>query len=88
MLNVASNSIKREGPLQRVQVELEPFRPGECKICVEQYDAKLGWYTAGSIRIPYDQLACLESTLKQIQAEHTAAANDDDKVIPVCFGRG
>lgn len=85
MLNVASHSFKHAGCPQRVKVELEPFRPEECKIRIEQFDAKLGWYTAGSLRVPLDQLPDLQEALAKVQAAQARAAEDHSKVIPVSF---
>lgn len=84
-MNLAAKPAKRERPRQRVQVERELFRPGECKICVEQFDAKLGWYRAGSVRIPFDQLTELQEELQRIQAQNAEAENDSSRIIPVCF---
>jgi hypothetical protein len=66
---------------RRIQVELEPH-PLEknVKIRVENYDDKLGWYTAGSLTLPLHQLPLLEQAIEQMRA--LEASEDGDKIIP------
>ncbi len=53
---------------QRVQVVLERTTLGQrVKIDVESHDAVLGWYTAGSLALPLDQLPILEQALEAMR---------------------
>lgn len=70
--------------IQRIQVEVEgPATSQRLKIAVENFDAGLGWYSAGSLSIPIHQLPLLEQQLEAIRQEPAARAVDSDhNVIP------
>ncbi|MGH9341783.1 MAG: hypothetical protein ACRD1R_19890 [Acidobacteriota bacterium] len=53
---------------ERVQVELESE---QIKIRSERYDENLGWYTAGSLSLPLNQLALLEQALELAKNRRT-----------------
>jgi hypothetical protein len=53
---------------QRVQVELELHRTGrQVKIRVESHDEHLGWYSSGSLKLPFHQLPLLEQALAEMR---------------------
>ena len=66
---------------QRIDVELD--RSGvqeQVKIRIESFDENLGWYTAGSIRLPLHQLPLLEQAIEQMRRREFE--EDEGKVLP------
>jgi len=56
--------------IQRIQVEFESQPTGRCvRIRVENYNANLGWYTAGSLSFPFHQLPLLEQAVRELGAQ-------------------
>lgn len=62
---------------QRVRVEWET---GRIKICVECYEDCLGWYTAGSLSFPQDQLPVLEEAIQRSRIG--SGEKKSGKVVP------
>ena len=60
---------------QRIQVVLER---GQVKICLERFDDHLGWYIAGSLVVPAEQVPALQQALQRLGASET----DDDAPPP------
>jgi hypothetical protein len=68
---------------QRVQVELEPHQAGpRVKIRTENFDAKLGWYTAGSLSLPLHQLPLLEQAVEEMRSRECSNRDSTRKIIP------
>jgi hypothetical protein len=68
---------------QRVHVEIEPHDAGQrLKIRVESYDDKLGWYTAGSVALPWDQVPLLEQAMEEMRSRQAADPACSSKIIP------
>lgn len=54
---------------QRVRVEMESHPAGKrVKIRLENYEERLGWYTAGSLCLPLHQLPLLEQAVHDMRA--------------------
>ena len=54
--------------LQRIQALAEQ---GQVKICLERFDDHLGWYIAGSLVFPAEQVAVLQQALQRIGSSQT-----------------
>jgi hypothetical protein len=68
---------------QRVTAEMELHRSGKrVKIRVENHDAQLGWYVAGSISLPLQQLPLLEQALEAMRTGTLDEASPDNNIIP------
>jgi hypothetical protein len=58
---------------QRIQVIKETNGTDKTvKISVERYDAILGWYSAGALRIPLHQLPLLQQSLEEMNCANCA----------------
>jgi hypothetical protein len=61
---------------QRIRVEMDRQRGcPQVKICVESFDAGLGWYSSGALELPLHQLPLLEQAIAEMRrnaAEHRA----------------
>jgi hypothetical protein len=83
-LDVVSSEPSAHG-YPRVQIETEPFRPGEVKIGVEQFDERLGWYTAASLRVPLAQVPALQEALASLLNQVRQSEVEEGKIIPLSF---
>ena len=67
---------------QRFIFEMEPHGTTKrLKIRVENHDAGLGWYTAGSLSLPLHQLPLLEQAIEDMRRQELAD-DDSGKIIP------
>jgi hypothetical protein len=67
---------------QRVRVEMESHPTGKhVKIRVENYEERLGWYTAGSLSLPLHQLPLLEQAVADMRS--CEASEEENKIIPI-----
>ena len=68
---------------QRVRVEMESHRTGRrVKIRLENYEERLGWYTAGSLSLPLHQLPLLEQAVEEMRVADLSEEPLSDKIIP------
>ncbi|MFB6345396.1 MAG: hypothetical protein ABEK50_06450 [bacterium] len=63
---------------QRVDVTSTVGESDEVKISVERFDENLGWYTAGSMRVPRHMLPMLEQALQQ---EHQSGETGENGTV-------
>jgi hypothetical protein len=66
--------------LQRIQVLVEQEH---IKICLERFAHHLGWYIAGSLMVPADQLSVLQQTLQRISENQTDNNAPPSNIIPL-----
>ncbi|MEW6156537.1 MAG: hypothetical protein AB1813_03855 [Verrucomicrobiota bacterium] len=68
---------------QRVRVEMEPHLSGmRVKILVESHDERLGWYPAGTLTVPLEQLPLLEQAVEEMRRRARSEESSSAKVIP------
>jgi hypothetical protein len=69
--------------VQRIQATVEGLPEAKClKICVENYDQGLGWYSGGSLTIPLHQVPLLEQALQAARAECPEAKDNSPTIVP------
>ncbi|ODU24863.1 MAG: hypothetical protein ABS95_01345 [Verrucomicrobia bacterium SCN 57-15] len=79
-----SQQLESEEQSQRVRVEMESLPVGRrVKIRVENYEERLGWYTAGSLSLPLHQLPLLEQAVAEMRACESFQEDLSDKIIPI-----
>lgn len=63
---------------ERVQITMEG---AHVKISVERFEECLGWYTAGSISVPLDQVPLLQQQIASASANGSTQAEIPDNII-------
>lgn len=67
---------------QRIRVEMESHPTGKhVKIRVENYEERLGWYTAGALSLPLHQLPLLEQAVEEMRSRESSEEDLADKIV-------
>lgn len=69
--------------VQRIQATVEGQPEARClKICIENYDQGLGWYSGGSLTIPLHQVPLLEQAIQMARAECPEPSDGSSTIVP------
>ena len=70
---------------QRVQIKAAPGGSDQqVKICLENYDETLGWYSAGAITLDQEHLADLEAAINQLRRERFLDGGPANRISFFC----